>query len=66
MKVNKIKERTEQNRTLNAVAMKNEIQSKLYNQTKGLNNQELIEFYRKKAKDGPFGEKFYLQKKFNS
>lgn len=36
------------------VAMKNEIQAKLYEQTKNLNSEELIEFYRNKAKTGPF------------
>ncbi len=41
-------------RGLDAVAMKNQIQAELYGETKNLNGQELIEFYRKKAKAGPF------------
>ena len=37
-----------------AVAMKNRIQAKLYKQSKDLNPDELIAFYREKAKAFPF------------
>ena len=41
-------------KSFDAVVMKNEIQAKLYEQTKDLSSQQLIEFYRNKAKAGPF------------
>ena len=41
-------------KTFDAIAMKNGIQAKLYEQTKNLTSQKLIEFYRNKAKNGPF------------
>ncbi len=41
-------------KNFDAVEMKNQIQAKLYEQTKNLNSQELIAFYRAKAKAGPF------------
>jgi hypothetical protein len=42
------------NKRFDAVDMKNQIQADLYSETKHLDGQELIEFYRRKAKEGPF------------
>ena len=39
------------------VAMKLEIQAKIYNETKEMSSQELLEYYRESVEKGPFAEK---------
>lgn len=46
-------------KTIKAVELKNKIQSDLYKDTKNLSGQELIEFYKKAGRSGPFKKKEY-------
>ncbi|MGK5082294.1 hypothetical protein WDW37_03235 [Bdellovibrionota bacterium FG-1] len=57
MKPNQIKMSKKQKKDFDAVGMKDQIQAKLYLETKELDSHELIEFYRKRAKMGPFRKK---------
>jgi hypothetical protein len=44
-------------KSIHAVDLKNRIQAELYDETKNLNIQDLISYYRKKAQNCPFKKK---------
>ena len=41
-------------KNIDAVSMKNHIQAALYEETKDMSQEELIAFYKTRAKSGPF------------